>query len=179
MNQSAHAGLDYSLGQSNINHETGIHYGVISQNSINLDCLDSVEYDYGKPHCPNCGSSVLSSDDPGIEPAYWNTGLDYACSSCEKCFWSEACFPEESLGWSLDNGEYKLTDCLDNDIFILSSPYYTHAQFCSPCVPGAGNLDTPCDAGPKTYCLGPEWFDQNSPMPYRCYKIADDTEVVA
>lgn len=36
-----------------------------------------------------------------------------------------------------------MTDCLDNDAFIIKSPYYTYAQFCSPCVPGAGNLDNP------------------------------------
>src|SRR5690606_21275898 len=37
---------------------------------------------------------------------------------------------------------YKITGCLDFDLFVLNSPYFTFAQFCSPCVPGAGNLDS-------------------------------------
>jgi hypothetical protein len=28
------AGIDYGMGQTNVNHETGIRYGVISQNSV-------------------------------------------------------------------------------------------------------------------------------------------------
>lgn len=29
----------------------------------------------------------------------------------------------------------------------------------------------------KTYCLGPEWFDSDNPMPYRCWRVKDGMEV--
>ena len=175
-----YAGIDYSLGRSNVDRETGIHFGVISQNSVNLDALSDVQNagaDYGKPTCPECGATIPESDDASVADAEWNDGADYACAHCEQCYWSDQVYSEEMLGWAHDADGYKLTGCLDNDVFVLASPYFTYAQFCSPCVPGAGNLNNPCEDGPKTYCLGPEWFDEYNPMPYRCYRVSDGAEV--
>jgi len=175
MSKTTYPGLDYSLGKSNFDTETGIHFGVISQNSINLDCTEDFEYDYGKPTCPECGNEIKPSDE--VEPdADWNNGKDYACADCQKCYWSESVYSEESLGWTYERDGYQLTDCLDNEIFVLKSPFYTFAQFCSPCVPGAGNLDSPREDGPKTYCLGHDWFEDGK-APYPVYRVSDGTEV--
>ena len=61
---------------------------------------------------------------------------------------------------------------------ILKSDYYTHAQFCSPCVPGAGNLDSPCDSGEKAYCLGHDWFEDGI-APYPVYRVSDNARIEA
>jgi len=173
----SYPGIDYGLGQSNIDKSTGIHYGVISQHSVNPDALDDLEPDYGPPTCPKCGGEVKASDEvpSEVSDAEWfNVNADYACSKCEECFWSEDCFPEESQGFSYSTDGYELADCLDSDIFVLRSPYYTFAQFCSPCVPGAGNLDTFVseeDGGVKCYALGHEWFDAENPCPYPVYSV--------
>ena len=42
------AGIDYSTGMANVNHETGIHYGVISQNECLQAWADSSEPYYGE-----------------------------------------------------------------------------------------------------------------------------------
>lgn len=204
-------GIDYGMGLSNVDRETGIRYGVISQHSINLDCFDP-EYDYGKPHCPECGNEIKASDDKtlwdGIEDAdidgsgtptnedkygWWN-GKDFTCLDCKRCFWSDSVYSDEPLGWTIDDGEYKLCDCLDTDIFVLKSPYFTYAQYCSPCVPGACNLDSPLELETvadvnlvhksaelngysRCYCLAPDWFDSDSRMPYRCFRVSDGVEV--
>jgi hypothetical protein len=169
-------GIDYSLGSSNFNPITGIHFGVISQNSINLDYTSDFEQEYGNPFCPKCGAeNIPPSEDSADED--WNDGKDYACVNCEECFWSDQCTPDESIGWNYTRDGYKLTDCLDNDIFVLESPFYTFTQFCSPCVPGAGNLDTPVEDGAKTYCLGHDWFEDGS-APYPVYDVATN-ELVA
>lgn len=47
--------------------------------------------------------------------------------------------------------------------------YGTFAQFCSPCVPGAG--DSPLADGVKTYCLGHGWFEDGK-APYAVYSVA-------
>ena len=175
-----YAGIDYSLGRSNRNMETGIHFGVISQNSVNLDVLSEIQSagaDYGKPTCPECSSEVVSSDHETVpDDADWNEGKDFACVSCEVCYWSDQVYGEEMIGWSHDADGYKLTDCLDTDIFILESPYYTMAQYCSPCVPGAGNLDSPCANGPKTYALGHDWFEGGK-APYPLYSVETGLQV--
>jgi hypothetical protein len=192
-------GIDYGRGQTNIDHKTGIHYGVISQHSVSQAWYDSAESDYGTPHCGECGNDATPSDShdlpDDVVEADWFDGKDFCCLSCERCFWSEEAYSDEPLGWALDDGEYKAVDCLDSDIMILFSPYYTYGPFCSPCVPGAINLDDAdmddktgktaqqfhADAKyvgyPRAYCFGHDWFDGGK-APYRVFRVSDDTEVV-
>lgn len=91
----------------------------------------------------------------------------------------------EPIGWHVKDADYEMINCLDNDAMVLKSPYYTYAPFCSPCVPGAGNLDDAArkgnldeHSGVRTYCLGPEWFDGDK-APYPVYRVSDDTLVEA
>ena len=60
----------------------------------------------------------------------------------------------------------------DTDIFVLKSKYYTWAQFCSPCAPGAGYLlnFTDMEIGVKTYCFGHDWFESGK-APYPVYDV--------
>ena len=160
----SYKGIDYSLGQSNFDRETGIHFGVISQHSILIEAMSDFEQDYGKPTCPECGNPVKESAE--VE----NADKDYHCTDCMESYWSDVCFSDESLGFSYDSDGYRLMDCLDSDIFVLKSPYYTFAQFCSPCVPGAGNLETFVTGGVKTYALGHDWFEDGK-APYPVYDV--------
>jgi len=179
-------GIDYSLGQSNVNKSTGVHYGVISSHSVPYEYQDDFEQDYGEPHCPKCGNEVSPAvaylaENPET-PEWENYSKhgacdDFACAVCEHFLDSSEVYSEEALGFSYEQEGYKLTNCLDSDIFVLESPFYTRAQFCSPCVPGAGNLDTPAENGPKTYCLGHEWFEDGK-APYPVFKVSDDSEVL-
>jgi hypothetical protein len=188
MSQTSYAGIDYSLGRSNIDRETGIHYGVISQHSISGDALNEMEPEYGEPHCPKCGEQVTDTTEfettyPEVNTEDWEQYdgrgcADYTCESCQHTIDSQDCFPDESQGFSYNSHGYLLTDCLNSDVFVLKSPFYTFAQFCSPCVPGAGNLDSPCEDGPKTYCLGHDWFEEGK-APYKVFKVGDGAEVQA
>lgn len=179
----AYAGIDYGLGQSNIDTSNGIRYGVIGQDSIMSECMDGFEQDCGAPTCPECGNAVIdaTSDTLPTESEAWDNSTkygcnDYACVPCKHFLDSSEVFSEESQGFTYEMDGYQLTDCLNTDIFIIKSPYYTFAQFCSPCVPGAGNLDNPVPNGAKTYCLGHDWFDDGR-APYPVYSVETGTEV--
>ena len=179
---TTYAGLDYGLGQSNIDFASGIRYGVISQHSIDPDCLSDLESDYGSPHCPDCGRKLIA-DDPAIDQdADWNDGKDFACADCQACYWSDQVYPDEPCGLIPYVAEgYRIEACLDSDLFILQSDFFTYAQFCSPCVPGAGNLDSPMEPdseAPRAFCLGHDWFDAGK-APYRVWKVSDGSEVLA
>jgi hypothetical protein len=41
------AGIDYSMGMSNVNHDTGIHYGVIHHGVVGQSWYDSSQAYYG------------------------------------------------------------------------------------------------------------------------------------
>lgn len=167
----SYTGIDYGLGRSNIDTNTGIRYGVISQNSVLQAWADSSEAEYGEPTCGHCGNTAIEASQVPEDADWREEGyFDYACLECKRMFDSEDAFGEEPIGYSYSGEGYELTDCLDTDVFVLKSPYYTFAQFCSPCVPGAGNLDTPITDGIKTYCLGHDWFEEGK-APYPVYSV--------
>ena len=212
-----YAGIDYGLGQTNIDKDTGIRYGVIPVHDVTQAWCDSSEGYYGDPTCPECGSKVEElvgnrdyvcpdcvrkavnnlerdaivamlmdvsiecrdeEDDDCLHEALHANIMDGTIDSDDvgvKSLWSDDVWGDEPLSHFLDDGEYKAEQCGDDvDIFIFKSPYYTRAQFCSPCAPGAGYLRSPCENGPKTYCFGPDWFDDYRPCPYPVYRVDND-----
>ena len=123
-----------------------------------------------------------------LDPDFWNEGssADYGSPTCG--FDSGYASDAQPIGYDLDDGEYLAhLDWGDSDVCVLKSPYYTHAQFCGQCTPGAGNLRTPVEGGPRTYCFGPDCFRPNgddeitgeyngkkTSCPYPVYRVADD-----
>lgn len=119
--------------------------------------------------------------DEAIE-AVWN--------EIEQNFNDHYCWDDHS--WLYESDGYKLTNCLDYDVFVLTSPYFTYARPCSPCVPNAGDLDSACEENAdcfnpcgigigeksfKTFCLGHEWFE-NDCAPYAVYSV-ETGEIIA
>ena len=173
-------GIDYAGRFSTVNRdsETGIRYGVISTHSLHEWLWDSIESDYGEATCPDCGNTAVDACATEIQSADWAQELtgEWACPRCETCFESDNAYPEEALGWSIDDGEYKVIDCLDSDAMVIKAPYFTYAHFCSPCVPGACSIESPIDAADisadtvKSYCFGHDWFDGGR-APYPVYSV--------
>lgn len=178
----SYIGIDYGCGTTNIDLETGIRYGVIGQNSLDIQAFhDSTTPTFPGPNCPRCGGDVVPSEE--VKNAdLWKRRtkhgcFDYACLSCREGFDSSECYGEAD-GWQCDDSEYDILPCLGTDVMVTRSPYYTLAAFCSPCVPGAGDLDSPHKDGARAYCLGHEWFD-GGVAPYPVYRVSDDTLVSA
>lgn len=176
-----HLGIDYGRGITNRNMETDIRYGVIPSHALAEWIDEEMEPDYGEPHCPKCSNPAISGDipedlDEKIQP-YKNKKCcaDYYCKGCLIFFDSEDAYPEEPLGWNYTgNSEIVATQSGDDhDIFVTKSPYYTFAQFCSPCAPGACYLLNPVDPneGNKAYCFPADMFDEENPCPYPVYSV--------
>jgi len=178
-------------GNVNIDTKTGIRYGVISQHSISQAWSDCAEADYGDPTCPECGNEardVVGARGVSFEDCdqYGGHGrADFACDDCKLTIDSCEAYGDEPIGFHYEGDGYELTDCLDSDVMVIKSPFYTFAPLCSPCVPNAGDLDdaahfadwldhdiTPLDMFdpclPRTYCVGHDWFDDGR-APYPVY----------
>lgn len=166
-------GIDYGMGTTNIDAATGIRFGVINMNALNEWAWEGVESDYGDPACPKCGGSVIDSDDAGEE---FDADKDWFCEACEASHWSDMVYGDDPVGHTLDDGEYKASIGTDGDMMLVSSPFYTLAGFCSPCAPGAGHLESPCDDGVKTYCLNHDWFTDGK-APYTVFRVSDGSIV--
>jgi len=171
-------GIDYGMGKTNVDAKTGIRYGVINMNAIHELAWESFEADYGTPTCRKCGNEAVEYDeDEHGEYEQDEYGCaDYACECCERVFDSFDAYGDEPIGWVLDDGEYQATVDSYNDVFITKSPYFTLAQFCSTCAPGAGHLGNPIDNGVKTYCFGHDWFEGDW-APYPVYRVSDGSLV--
>ena len=141
----ANRGIDYGLGQTNIDKNTGIRYGVIHQNEVLQAWCDSSVPVYP---CNTCENKL---DDPDFD-------------DCDFC---------EPIGHEINDNDYRAGSDSYGDIFIIKSPYYTRAQFCSPCAPGACYLTNPCEDGEKAYCFGHDWFE-NGKAPYPVYRVLDN-----
>lgn len=186
-------GIDYGLGKTNVDTETGIRYGIIPQNDVLQAWADSSKPYYGEPHCPKCGNAATAGDSEVIQSESGTMTVvqhpehteewecdgcgDFRCEQCEYLFDGDQAYGDEPLSYYIDDGEYLAESDSHGDIMIIRSPYYTHAQFCSPCAPGAGYLRNPVTGGPKTYCFGPDWFDDYCPCPYPIYRV-DNGECV-
>ena len=123
-------GIDYGMGNTNIDEYTGIRYGVIPIMEVLQAWCDSSEPYYP---CNSCSVEEESDDCP----------IDCEPSS-----------------FYIDDNEYVAESTDEIDIFITKSPYYTRCQFCSPCAPGAGYVMNECEDGVETYCFGHEWFEE-------------------
>ncbi len=196
MKNPNYAGIDYSLGKSNCDTLTGIRYGVISQNSVMPDALDDI-MTQGKDMAWESALKEAIRDAKNEAQTAWDNLPETDDKPSEPEEVDEDSISDDlSMNWesSLSNylyeeAGYKLTGCLDNDLFVLASPFFTYAQFCSPCVPGAGNLDSaynpaenepfePANLGfPRVYCLGHDWFEEGK-APYKVYSVETGKEVL-
>lgn len=171
-------GIDYGAGKTNIDFTNNIRYGVISQHDVLQAWADSSEAVYGDPHCPKCGNEpnkVEDLDEENMEQFEFSKGStgEFACTHCRYIFDSDEAYGDEPIGFTYDDDGYIAHSCLDNDIIIVKSPFYTKACFCSPCVPGAGNLNSTDEGGVKTYCFGHDWFEDGK-SPYPVYRVDND-----
>lgn len=158
------AGIDYGMGRTNINRETGIRYGVISCDSVMPEALSDFEGDYGEACCPKCGNAAIefSAFEGDVETFEEAPGCaDYVCELCEYVFDSQDAFSEEAQGFTYEQDGYKLTMGTDGfGVFVLNSPYYTLAAFCSPCAPW--------EAGSAYHIAALAYLQQHNPLEYAC-----------
>lgn len=169
--------IDYGMGLANIDREAGIRYGVISVNRLASHAWDTIasegtDLDYAEA-VENLTSELAAAIDSVLR--------DYA-ATYDKRELAESIVENleiesrsgDCVRYAYESDGLAFTVCSDGDIFVTRSPFYTLADFCSPCAPGAGYLGS--DGNVKTYCLGPNWFDGDNPMPYQCFAVNNANE---
>ncbi len=170
-------GIDYGLGLSNVDEKTGIRFGVIHMNDLSCYAMDDIfthGEDVGFQAMKDELISSLASSIKSAVDDYGRLSDDAAECMAREIIdsddyeWREC---DSSGPYEYDAEGVSIRTMSDNsELFVLKSPYYTHCQFCSPCAPGAGYLMNPCPDGPKTYCLGHDWFEDNK-APYPVYSV--------
>lgn len=195
MKTTAYPGIDYTpIGDTtNRDTETGIRYGIISERSLGdgYQCDDPIRQ--GGDNLTH----MTAVDE--VKQNLWRAVADW-CPDRKRgeivdAMWEAVeqefneRYEEDCDTYRYEKEGYVIQTASNGELFVIDSPYYTYAQFCSPCVPGAGNLDTVFehDAAPnlegdeyeaaaqrsgfpKVYCLGPDWFDDEK-APYPVFNV--------
>lgn len=195
-------GIDYGRGLTNVDVETNIRYGVIPQRDLASWSYEMIEPIYGEPHCPKCGDEAQGIagaeqdfdelhpgefDEDGepleLQPMNSHSCADYGCARCGHYFGiDEASGTDEPIGVEYEADGYKVEGSAgsyasSDDLFVLLSPYYTFAPFCSPCAPGAVYLrDGAADGDARGYCFGHDWFESGV-APYPVFDVETGAEV--
>jgi hypothetical protein len=173
----SYIGIDYGLGQANIDPETGIHFGVISMHDVDF-WSDGSEPVYGS-HCPHCGNEIDQEiKDKALDHSSKSEEEKEArtCPHCNKILNESDFFEDEPVGYVIKDDKYFATQSHDDtDIFVEKSIYYTICGFCSPCAPGAGDILNQVEEGIKTYCFGHDMFENEAP--YAVYEVATGKKV--
>lgn len=164
---------------NNQDHDTGIHYGVISQHTPAGWVMGEAEPIYP----PLEGTLELECDEcEELWSQHVTEGEEVRCPECDTVTdyefdpnWGA----DQPSDWDLDidDTETEYSELL-SAIYVIKSPFYTLTRYCSPCAPNAGDLDGYHPQGIKTYCLGPDCFDEDNPLPYPVWRV-DNDELVA
>jgi len=171
----------------NYDSETGCHYGVISYHTVNQDALQDVfdngenlSYKYAVNEVK--GSLEIALKDYFSDSTWYGRPSDLkqavddawdviADSFNDNYQGEDEQFCYEQDGYRISNSPSLV--CL----FVEKSEYYTYTRGCSPCAPNAGDLDN-ADGELKTYCLGPDWFEDGK-APYPVYSVKTDSREVS
>ena len=70
-------GIDYGMGTTNVDKQTGIRFGVIAMHELNEWAHESFEADYGSPCCPKCGNDAVDGDSDIDADALEEIGEEY------------------------------------------------------------------------------------------------------
>ena len=163
--KTQYKGIDYGRGQTNVDADTGVRYGIIPLSALHECAIDDFEPQYSAS-CPECGAEVDDPDD------LYNTDADgFICAECgHVASDSSVYWHDEPDCWTYDADGIQAHLDSYNDVWVTKSQHYTKAQFCSPCAPGACYLTNPCETGEKAYCLPADWFD-NDTAPYTLHAV--------
>ena len=180
----------------NYDEKTGIYYGVISPNSICQETLNdlidrSVDtvYEESKKEVIDHINGLF--EEIGVR----DNDKDYETIREMMITTFNENYENDNHGYEYEDKEYTLHICDDNfGIFVIKSPYYTFTKQCSPCAPGAGDLDNSISPQEyekgdynafmygtvKAYCLPRDYFDDEyAKIPYRYYRVDNDKEEIA
>lgn len=177
-------GTDLKSMFPNMDMDTGIRYGCISQHTVDLSAMDDwydddAIYDEIKQEIEEGIEGVLSNHlDPEDIKDIISDALDKFNEN----------YQNDEPAYYYKDEEYSAVYSHSLSCWIIEkSPYYTYCKTCSPCVPNAGDLDSPVTPDDymdeiekkrtsiyprfvKAYCLPCGFFDDDK-APYTYFSV--------
>jgi hypothetical protein len=166
-------GIDYGMGTTNIDTDTGFRFGVINQSKVSTWAVDDVLQEGESVSLKEFRQMVRDELIEAIEEVAGKHSVDlyHVDGTVEDLLETgDLNFESEDSSVTYEADGYVIETGSDGDWFVVKSDYYTLGDFCSPCAPGAVFLGSSGDV--KAYCLGLEFFDEYCACPYDIYSVA-------
>lgn len=162
----------------NVNTETGIAFGYIAANALHPDIVNDLQMDgddvyYEDAKIEHRKELALSEEvqreacgddyEQRSEDDLYRSALQYVVDNWDQYEqeFNDSYQPDEPIHEGTKDGVKYCTSWLGGalNVWIFESPFITHsARRASPCVPGAGILDT-LDGDVTAYDVPPDWRD--------------------
>lgn len=173
---NTNSGIDYGCSLANIDHETGIRFGVIYANDAGPNLWEILQLD-GTDLDHEEAMGQITAD---IESAL-RSGLSGYAVSCDFAELAQTVLESVEVdyeptgdctrySYESSDGSLIFQTTSDGSVFVTKSPFYALCSYCSPCAPGAGYLTS--EGNVRAYCLPPAFFDSDCPMPYVCHAVS-------
>ena len=131
----------------NMNSETGIRYGVVA-----LDSLEDWVWDEFFHQGTNETQEAVAKE----------YNVENMPEDEQQAFWDNYYADEEEYSLETDGMSLGLSYLGGAPlVYVFQSPHMTQARECSPCIPGAGNLDSQEVGSFDCYTLPQDWFRNN------------------
>ena len=134
MSKTDYAGIDYGLGKTNVDKETGIRYAVISQNSLDGEAVSDV-YHNGRDLTHEAYIQAVKDALRGVLSDYFSDYKhDGKVSKLDSAVAIDAFdavadgvgdnYMPDSVDVLYEKDGYTVGNCLANDFMVTRSPYY-------------------------------------------------------
>ena len=139
----------------NTNPETGIRYGIISADNLDPEIVHQIWMEGTDLHWQDRVKEIRDEvmDDDDILPEDKEDEIDMRLEDESDAWYDDEpvhSFEINCQGYGIVYGQ---TTWLGGGqlVWIFKSPFLTKARLCSPCVPGAGDLDNVYPEGEECY----------------------------
>lgn len=139
----------------NVNPDTGIHYGIISIDSLYPEWWAEVAWN-GTDVSYREAFLEAFPELAALKDADWPPGAESDVAE-----WNDDWWTDEPVYEGTTNGVKWRVTYLGGAalLWIFESPHVTRARTCSPCVPNAGDLNNlDPKHGVKTYTVPEDWL---------------------
>lgn len=143
----------------NRNPETGIRYGYISAQSLDPEIVDELQQDGVDVHWHERREELEECLRNSLSDFLSNRSIDCVIDVAVEAMGNENFYDDEPVHEGEREGVRYRTSWLGGalHVWVFSSPHTGMYQECSPCVPGAGNLDCPDPDGVLTCDVPADW----------------------
>lgn len=158
---------------ANIDPETWIRYGVMSQNTQMPEAINDLFCNTIDIQFEEAETEIDEAIDELMAATHDYHGGDQSLRDQVKNLFMERMENFEGDMFRYEDDEYTIIFFNEmNTVMVMRSPYYTKCRPCSPCYPNAGDLDSPDVGGEDTYCLGWDFFNDGH-YPYVISEVKD------